>query len=71
MAEKDRQRRSRSAERRATESRQRAEKDRAALDNPEIPDEPSEIRNGLYFVAVVVFGIVLNLVVLVVVSGGQ
>jgi hypothetical protein len=72
MAKNDRTRPDgRSAEERATEARKKAEKQHGALDNPDIADEPSEIRNGLYFVGVVAFALGLNLVVLVVVSGGQ
>jgi hypothetical protein len=47
MADNDGQRRNGSAERRLTEARKHAETERAALDNAEVPDEPSEIRNGL------------------------
>ncbi len=61
----------RSAERRATEARKRAEQDRAAMDNPEVEDEPSEIRHAVYFTAILVFALLLNLVVLIAVSGGQ
>lgn len=70
MAENDGSR-SPSAERRVTEARKKAQKDHGALDNPDVPNEPSEIRNSVYFVGVMAGALILNLVVLVVVSGGR
>lgn len=60
-----------SAERRATEARQSAETDVGLLDNPDVADEPSEIRHALYFVGILGTGIVLNLVAMLIVSGGR
>jgi hypothetical protein len=71
MAEKRRRGESESAEERATHARQKAEKDVGLLDNPEIDDEPSEIRHTAYFVGVMLGGLVLNLLVMVIVSGGR
>jgi hypothetical protein len=70
MATKRRRSATESAEERATHVRQKAEKDVGLLDNPDVDDEPSEIRHTFYFVGVILFGLVLNLVVMVIVSGG-
>lgn len=59
------------AERRTTRTRQRAERDHAAMDNPVIEDEPSDIRHAVYFIGILAFAFVLNLAVLILVSGGQ
>ena len=60
-----------SAEKRATRARQKAEHDVGLLDNPEVAGEPSEIRHLLYFVVIVAIGLGLNLVAMLVVSGGR
>jgi hypothetical protein len=60
-----------SVEKRATRARQKAEHDVGILDNPEVPGEPSEIRHLIYFAAVVAIGIGLNLLAMLVVSGGR
>jgi hypothetical protein len=73
MAEKQ-QRRTRggaSAEQRATAARKSAESDHGLLDNPEVEDEPSEIRHTLYFGAVVGFGVLANILVMLVAAGGR
>jgi hypothetical protein len=71
MAEKRRRSAGESAEERATHARQKAEKDVGLLDNPDVEDEPSEIRHTAYFVGVMLGGLVLNLLVMVIVSSGQ
>jgi hypothetical protein len=60
-----------SAEDRLTKGRVKAEHHVGALDDPNIPDEPGEIRHTLYFVAVMVLAVVLNLVAMLLVSGGR
>ena len=54
-----------------TRGRQKAEEDVGLLDNPDIEDQPSEIRHFLYFAGVIVFAIGLNLVAMLVVAGGR
>jgi hypothetical protein len=73
MAEKQRgERRERtSAERRATAARKAAESDHGLLDNPEVEDEPSEIRHTLYFGAVLGFALLVNVLVMLVAAGGR
>jgi hypothetical protein len=72
MADEKRSSRDRDgAEKRATRARQKAEHDVGILDNPEVPGEPSEIRHLLYFAAVIAIGLGLNLVAMLVVSGGR
>lgn len=60
-----------SAERRATEARRSAETDVGLLDNPEITDEPSEIRHAVYFLIVLGGATLLNLLVMMIVAGGR
>ena len=74
MAEKQRRRTGRSKDsldRKMTEARKQAEADVGLLDSPDVPGEPSEVRHILDFVAVVAFGLVLNLVAMVAAAGGQ
>lgn len=74
MAERKRRsqaKRGETAEKKATESRRHAEHDVGLLDNPEVADEPSELRHFYYFAGVMVFAIVLNLLAMIAVSGGQ
>jgi hypothetical protein len=54
-----------------TRGRQKAEEDVGLLDNPDIADQPSEIRHVLYFAGVLAFAVVLNLVAMILVAGGQ
>ena len=74
MAERKRRtqaKRGETAEKKATESRQHAEHDVGLLDNPEVADEPSELRHVYYFAGVMVLAVVLNLLAMIAVSGGQ
>ena len=48
-----------------------AEQQAGALDNPMLPDKPSEIKHSLYFTGVIVGSFILNVVVLIIVSGGS
>jgi hypothetical protein len=60
-----------SADKKATEARQRAEHDVGLLDSPDVADEPSELRHVYYFVGVMVLAVVLNLLAMIAVAGGQ
>ncbi len=73
MAEKQRRRTKdgTSAERRATAARKAAELDLGLLDNPEVQDEPSEIRHAAYFGAVLGFALLVNVLVMLVAAGGR
>ena len=71
MPENKRRSRSSTAEQRATEARRSAESDVGLLDNPDVADEPSEIRHALYFAGVLGTGIFVNLLAMLIVSGGR
>ena len=44
---------------------------RPALDNPALPDQPSERRHAVYVVGVIAIGMVLNLLVMVALASGR
>jgi hypothetical protein len=75
MADKDRRGSSGNAkdslDKKMTEARKGAEADVGLLDSPDVANEPSETRHLAYFVGVVVFAIVLNLVAMIIAAGGQ
>ena len=56
---------------RETEKREREQKATSELDKPSQPDQPDHIRHAIYFFGVVVGAFVLNLVVLLILSGGR
>ena len=68
---RSRQKNGESADDKLTKARRRAEKDVGALDSPGLAEEPSELRHTAYFLGILGFALALNLVAMLMVSGGR
>lgn len=71
MAERNKQRDDVRSKRAETEAAEAEEEARDLLDDPAVLGEPSPTRHWLYFLLVMTGSMVVNLIALVMVSGGR